>query len=468
MSSPTSDTSTAASLRPWRPWLQTLSVLGLLALPKLASADVLTTYDATKCWGDNKNDDTTANFQRTTGKIKNISTQTMNIHCPIVKTTSGPGITNDQLAWADVPVQTSGGAAVECRINMWHSETIDDSIGNLIWISSNSRSTTGTMRVDTSVFSPTSFWNFGSDAGVPKWLFADLICELPPQASITNYSVNERGTNQTGYRIYPSLSCSPDSTNNQNWRNIPERPAPDISFGGFNMGQATGGTKYAMKCPLPANTIVRYSVMRALGGQTLGCKLNSNNFSTFTWTAADIGEEWHSQILRQFTQPMIVAPVSNGMTDNLFCGVNSSSGDGKLISYRTRPQPSRASWVTSASIGGSTSNVKDNNGSTRWTTGTNGASGQWFKVDFGTARGFNQITMDSGTSANDFARNFQVQVSNNNSTWTTVATGTGSSRFVSVNFDEQSARYVRVVLTSGFGSWWSIHELNAYSVWEWE
>lgn len=446
-----------------------IAALVLTALPGWAAADVLTTYNATKCWGDSKGTD--PGLQRIAGtpnRIRNNSAVPMFVHCPIVKTTSAPGITNDAFNYADVPLQVPSGN-VECRINVWDSKIDHSTYANIFWARDQSGGT-GTMRIEPFGQTPTGYWDkSGAGAGEPpSWLYLDLICKLPPGASLSDYQVSESGTNQTGYRIYSSLSCAPDASNTLDWRNVPgiDTDIENISHGGYSQGQATpGGTKYAMKCPLPPNTIVRFTVGPA-GVNLLGCNLNNTNLSSPTWTASTIGNSFPTEGLRQYPQPVMVAPVAGASVDNMICGVQGPQGDGKVVSYRTRPQPVRTAWVTSALVGANTANAKDNNGTTRWTTGVNGAAGQWFKVDFGSARGFGQVTMDSGTSTNDFARNFDVQVSNNNVNWTTVATATGTNRFISVTFGEQSARYFRIRLNSSFNAWWSIHELNVYSAFQ--
>jgi hypothetical protein len=70
--------------------------------------------------------------------------------------------------------------------------------------------------------------------------------------------------------------------------------------------------------------------------------------------------------------------------------------------------------------------------------------------------------MDSGLSTGDYARAYEVQVSNDNVSFQTVANGEGSGPFVSVNFPIQQARYVRVMLKGSSGSWWSIAEFRVF------
>ncbi len=126
---------------------------------------------------------------------------------------------------------------------------------------------------------------------------------------------------------------------------------------------------------------------------------------------------------------------------------------------------SRTGWVATASStepGGSTANALDGNLSTRWSSGAAQANGQWYEVDMLQNQTFNRVVMDSGSNTSDYARGYQVEVSTDNSTWTTVASGTASSSPILVTFAPQYARYLKIVQTGTASSWWSISELNVY------
>jgi hypothetical protein len=125
---------------------------------------------------------------------------------------------------------------------------------------------------------------------------------------------------------------------------------------------------------------------------------------------------------------------------------------------------SHTGWTASASqtlSGYAASKAIDGDSGSRWTNGDY-QTNQWFKVDFGAVKAFTEVEIWSNTT--DYPRQFNVQVSNNNSTWTTVASATGTSALVQVPFAEQQARYVRVQLaTSGQQYWFSIYDFNVYS-----
>jgi hypothetical protein len=125
----------------------------------------------------------------------------------------------------------------------------------------------------------------------------------------------------------------------------------------------------------------------------------------------------------------------------------------------------RSSWTATASstaAGTTTGGTLDGNAGTRWSTGITQANGQWYQVDMGNNQTFNRVLIDAGSTTNDYPRGYQVQVSTNGTSWTTVASGTGSTASVLVEFPVQVARYLKVVQTGTSTSWWSIHELNVY------
>lgn len=127
---------------------------------------------------------------------------------------------------------------------------------------------------------------------------------------------------------------------------------------------------------------------------------------------------------------------------------------------------SRSGWTASASsteAGGSAANAVDASLTTRWSSGAAQASGQWFKVDMGSTRAFDEIAINANTSTGDYPGTFNVEVSNDNSTWTSIKSATGSTQNVIVHVPDQlTIRYVRVMLTGGKGNWFSIHDFNVY------
>jgi glucosylceramidase len=132
------------------------------------------------------------------------------------------------------------------------------------------------------------------------------------------------------------------------------------------------------------------------------------------------------------------------------------------------PQPlDRTGWSATASVsnnGEPPSNALDGNFNTRWSTGQPQSPGLWFQVDMAKVQSFSSIALDCGFSGGDYPRGYQVYVSNDGSTWGgPIASGQGSSGYTVITFSQQSARYVKVVLTASTGSWWSIDEFYAFA-----
>jgi xylan 1,4-beta-xylosidase len=142
---------------------------------------------------------------------------------------------------------------------------------------------------------------------------------------------------------------------------------------------------------------------------------------------------------------------------------------------------SRTGWTASASNSSSSnppSSALDNNGGTRWATGTRQASGQWFQVDLGASRTFDRIVLDAGGSKTDFPRRYEVYATDNPSTLgsplvtgagiavngSTYGTGGGvSGSATTIYFAPQTKRYIRVVIKTGAGeNWWGINEFRVY------
>jgi F5/8 type C domain len=128
---------------------------------------------------------------------------------------------------------------------------------------------------------------------------------------------------------------------------------------------------------------------------------------------------------------------------------------------------SETGWTASAntnSAGDPPANAIDGNLNTRYSSDADQAAGQYWQVNLGSSQTFNQIELNSGGSSGDYARGYNVEVSTDGATFTSVATGTGTSSPETVTFAAQTAQYIRVVLTTGTSpSWWSIAEFTVYT-----
>jgi beta-glucosidase len=125
-------------------------------------------------------------------------------------------------------------------------------------------------------------------------------------------------------------------------------------------------------------------------------------------------------------------------------------------------------WTATASAtGGSDSPGKaiDGSLSTRWSSGTPQTNGQWFQLDMLQQRSVNKVTMNSDGSSSDYARGYQIFISNSTSSWgNAVASGTGTAALVTATFPAATGRYLKIVQTGSASNWWSIAELQVFGV----
>ncbi|WP_379151148.1 fibronectin type III domain-containing protein [Paenibacillus sp. sgz5001063] len=124
-----------------------------------------------------------------------------------------------------------------------------------------------------------------------------------------------------------------------------------------------------------------------------------------------------------------------------------------------------AGWIasTNSTSGTDPAALFDWNLGTRWSTGKTQAAGQYLVVDMGTVQNFNRIVMDSTNDPNDYARSYEIYVSNDNINWgSPVASGSGISGNNVVDIAAQNARYIKIVLMSSSANWWSIDEFKVY------
>lgn len=133
------------------------------------------------------------------------------------------------------------------------------------------------------------------------------------------------------------------------------------------------------------------------------------------------------------------------------------------IAITTGSSFDRAGWSVTSSHPDDVANLTDGNPATRWTTGSPQSGGEWVQVDLGARLTFNNVVLDTAkntSSETDYPRELSIAVSDDGSTWTTVATATGTFKATTVNFPASRGRYLRVTQHGTSGSWWSIGELD--------
>ena len=130
-----------------------------------------------------------------------------------------------------------------------------------------------------------------------------------------------------------------------------------------------------------------------------------------------------------------------------------SGGTGTLLS---QGKLATASSVQSAAF--PASNAVDGNLTTRWSSAF--SDPQWLEVNLGATHAISQVTIDW---ENAYATAFQLQTSNDGTTWTTIystTTGTGGTQTIPVS---GSGRYVRMYGTARATQYgYSIYEFQVY------
>ncbi|HSZ83036.1 MAG TPA: discoidin domain-containing protein, partial [Polyangia bacterium] len=128
---------------------------------------------------------------------------------------------------------------------------------------------------------------------------------------------------------------------------------------------------------------------------------------------------------------------------------------------------SAAQWKATASITAAGTadlppNAFDGNLMTRWTTGRPQMGGETFLIDMGVSQSVGRVVIDDTTNPMDYPAAYALEISTNNTTFTSVKTGTGAT-VTDIEFAPAMARYVRVRQTGTTPvDWFSIDELRIY------
>jgi glucosylceramidase len=119
--------------------------------------------------------------------------------------------------------------------------------------------------------------------------------------------------------------------------------------------------------------------------------------------------------------------------------------------------------ATASPAGESPAAAVDGDASTRWSSGQAQQPGQYLQVDLGATEAFRQVAIDSGGNLGDYARGWQLAVSDDATSWRTVASGAGTGQLTTVDLPLNRARYLRVTSTASAGNWWSVSDIRLYS-----
>jgi glucosylceramidase len=124
--------------------------------------------------------------------------------------------------------------------------------------------------------------------------------------------------------------------------------------------------------------------------------------------------------------------------------------------------PITGATATASPVGDGAALAVDDDASTRWSSGQAQAPGQYLQVDLGSREHFRRVAIDSGGNLGDYARGWQLSISDDGTSWRTVATGTGVGQLTEVDVRRTSARYLRITSTGTADSWWSIADIRLY------
>lgn len=143
-----------------------------------------------------------------------------------------------------------------------------------------------------------------------------------------------------------------------------------------------------------------------------------------------------------------------------------TNGSGGNTGGGTGAELSRTGWAAAStpSSGDAAANLLDGDMSTRWSTGAAMAPGQSLTIDMGSSKSFSKIVMDSTGSNDDYARGYEVYVSQDGVNYgSAIASGTGSGPVLTVQFTQTSARYIKILQTGTASNWWSVREFKVYN-----
>jgi len=133
----------------------------------------------------------------------NIGSGGATVHCGLAKTTSGPGLANDNLTSVSATFPAAGNGTSSCRVDV-RKMSADSTWGNtppqLVDQQVKLNIGVGTTTVYTSNGSSfTNYWGTNT-----TWAYAELICTLTPGAAITGFAYNEAGNYQGNQRVAPA------------------------------------------------------------------------------------------------------------------------------------------------------------------------------------------------------------------------------------------------------------------------
>ncbi len=186
-----------------------------------------------------------------------------------------------------------------------------------------------------------------------------------------------------------------------------------------------------------------------------------------TWNVNTDGVSHYGLVPDWISQ--VVAASGGEITEDLMSGAQSYLDMWGAAGAYTQPtnlalggkltQASSQEWTINNRL--QAKSATDGNRSTRWAGGDWNQHLQWIRVDLGAPTTVGRVTVDWEAA---FAKSYEVQVSDDASTWTTVwKTTSGDGGLDTAMFDPLTTRWIRVLCTEkGTKHGYSIWELGAY------
>jgi hypothetical protein len=282
--------------------------------------------------------------------INSSATDSITVHCPIIKTTSGPSVTGDDFYSAQIPVLTNPNHdTISCNVDVVRASAQSYTDYNVVERWFGYRNTDGviTLGPQGTTNGLTRYWNAGSQSPANDWYYLELVCTLPPKAQLgtppyttwAQYTITERGTNQP-QRIYSPSSCKfdPANGNTTSWSYIREYGSYGYGPGGYIYANRADGP-FRVDCPVPNGMKVQVAIAPTIGSNTMGCNLDNADLTTsIAWPTVmhGTGLSLPMEVIPLPGYPDIVVP-STG-THQLVCGYQfGGNGDGNLGGYRATP-----------------------------------------------------------------------------------------------------------------------------------
>jgi hypothetical protein len=292
------------------------------------------------------------------------------------------------------------------------------------------------------------------------------------------YSGGSEGTNSSGSNGDTEFSTVANPIPQADWNTYRSGAftyqIPDLSVGGeyqvrlyFLDWQNTQQGQRVFNVDINGTPVLdNFDIVAAAG--------NAGGDGTYIGVEEDLNEtaDANGDITIQFLQGSASVPLVNAIAV-VPVAVNAggvsidSGGQGDVASNTAGAPLSETGWVASSNTNSAPQDAPQNaiSGDTgaRFSSDADQAFGMYWQVNMGSPQSFDEIELDSGGFNQDYARAYEVQVSNNGTNFTTVynSAGTGSPEIA--NFASQTAQYIRVVLELGSRTnWWSLVNVLVY------